>query len=130
MDTQNGTEQELQNRLLDELLKSYKKPEDILGEQGLLKQLTKALLERALGAELTEHLGYEKHDPTGYRVEQTEHLSPVEHQCGLEDMGSWHEPLLLALHCAIPRSSGFGWVEHLPLGTSSLSSPCSGSCCS
>jgi transposase-like protein len=33
----------------------------------LLKQLTKAILERALDTELTEHLGYEKHDPVGYK---------------------------------------------------------------
>jgi len=56
---------ELKRELLDELLKDYQKPEDIVGENGLLKQLTKAVLERALGAELTHHLGYEKHDPAG-----------------------------------------------------------------
>jgi putative transposase len=39
--------------LIDELLKDYKKPEDMVGENGLLKQLTKPLVERALGAELT-----------------------------------------------------------------------------
>jgi len=53
-------------KLIDKLLADYKKPEDIIGENGLLKQLTKALLERAMQAEMTEHLGYEKHDPTGY----------------------------------------------------------------
>lgn len=47
--------------LLDVLMRDYKKPEDLLGENGLLKQLTKRLLERAMQAELTEHLGYEKH---------------------------------------------------------------------
>jgi putative transposase len=52
--------------LIDELLKDYKKPEDILGEQGLLRQLKKAILERALNAELGDHLGYEKHDPAGH----------------------------------------------------------------
>lgn len=51
--------------LIDQLLKDYKKPEDIIGQNGLLKQLTKAVLERALGAELTHHLGYDKHDPSG-----------------------------------------------------------------
>ena len=56
----------IRKELLDELIKDYKKPEDLIGETGLLKQLTKALMERALGAELTEHLGYEKHDPAGY----------------------------------------------------------------
>lgn len=52
-------------KLIDKLLADYKKPEDIIGEQGLLKQLTKALLERAMQAEMTEHLGYEKHDQAG-----------------------------------------------------------------
>ena len=50
-------------KVLDELLADYKKPEDMIGENGLLKQLTKALLERALQTELTGHLGYEKHTP-------------------------------------------------------------------
>ena len=52
-------------KLIDKLLADYKKPEDVIGENGLLKQLTKALLERAMQAEMTEHLGYEKHDPAG-----------------------------------------------------------------
>jgi putative transposase len=57
---------EIKKEVLDELIKDYKKPEDLIGETGLLKQLIKALMERALGAELTHHLGYEKHDPAGY----------------------------------------------------------------
>ncbi len=52
--------------VLDRLIAKYQKPEDIVGENGLLKQLTKALVERAMEAELTTHLGYEKHDPVGY----------------------------------------------------------------
>jgi len=51
--------------LLDQLLGNYPKPEDLTGEDGLFKQLKKALIEPALGAELTEHLGYEKGDPDG-----------------------------------------------------------------
>jgi len=51
--------------LIDKLLADYKKPEDIIGENGLLKQLTKALLERAMQAEMTDHLGYAKHDQAG-----------------------------------------------------------------
>jgi putative transposase len=51
--------------LLDELLKDYQKPEDLLGDNGLLQQLTKALVERALDGELTHHLGYEKHSTAG-----------------------------------------------------------------
>jgi putative transposase len=52
-------------KLIDTLLGGYKKPEDIIGKNGLLKQLTKALLERAMQAEMSEHLGYDKHDPAG-----------------------------------------------------------------
>jgi putative transposase len=55
----------IEPKLLDELVAGYQKPEDMLGENGILKQLTKALLERVLKAELTGHLGYEKHDPAG-----------------------------------------------------------------
>ena len=55
--------------LIDSLLSGYKKPEDLIGENGLLKQLTKALVERALDAEMEAHLGHAKHDtvtnPTG-----------------------------------------------------------------
>ncbi len=53
-------------RLIDKLLADYKKPEDIIGEHGLLKQLTKAVLERAMQVEMTEHLGYAKHDQAGH----------------------------------------------------------------
>jgi putative transposase len=50
----------VKQELIDELLRDYQKPEDLIGESGLLKQLTKALVERALKSELTHHLGYEK----------------------------------------------------------------------
>ena len=53
------------DELLDILMKDYKKPEDLIGENGLLKQLTKRLLERAMQAEMTDHLGYDKHAPAG-----------------------------------------------------------------
>lgn len=53
------------NELIDKLLEDYKSPEDLIGDDGLLKQLTKRLLERAMAAELTEHVGYEKHDRAG-----------------------------------------------------------------
>jgi len=46
----------IDNKLIDELLKEYRRPEDIIGENGLLKQLTKALIERAMNAELTQQL--------------------------------------------------------------------------
>ena len=53
---------EVPEELLSGLLANYKKPEDLIGENGLLKQLTKLLVERALDAELTEHLGHERHE--------------------------------------------------------------------
>ena len=53
---------EVPQELLASLLADYKKPEDLIGENGLLKQLTKLLVEKALDAELTEHLGHERHE--------------------------------------------------------------------
>jgi putative transposase len=51
--------------ILDELLAGVSSPEELMGDAGLFRQLKKALMERALGGELTHHLGYEKHDPAG-----------------------------------------------------------------
>ena len=53
---------DVSEELLSGLLANYKKPEDLIGENGLLKQLTKLLVERALDAELTEHLGHERNE--------------------------------------------------------------------
>lgn len=51
------------NELIDRLLADYKKPEDLIGEHGLLKQLTKKLVERALEVEMAEHLGHGRNEP-------------------------------------------------------------------
>ena len=56
----------LDGKLIDELLAGRSTVAEIAGENGLLKQLTKAILERALAAELTDHLGYEKHTVAGH----------------------------------------------------------------
>ena len=53
------------DEMVNELLKDYQKPEDLLGQNGVLKELQKRLLEKALGAELTVHLGYGKHEAVG-----------------------------------------------------------------
>jgi putative transposase len=53
----------ISEKLLDELIKGYKKPEDLIGEGGILRELTKRLLERAMHAEMSEHLGYDKNAP-------------------------------------------------------------------
>lgn len=59
------TKQQVLDELLDELLEDCKKPEDLLGESGMLKQLTKGMVDRLLEAEMSDHLGYEKNDPSG-----------------------------------------------------------------
>lgn len=51
------------DRLMDELLKDYSTPEEILGEGGLLKQLAQRLIERALKGELSYYLEQEKEEP-------------------------------------------------------------------
>jgi transposase-like protein len=50
----------IRKELLDELLKDYKGPDDFYGPDGIMKQLSKALIERMMEAELSEQLGYEK----------------------------------------------------------------------
>ncbi|EHI02778.1 transposase, Mutator family protein [Vibrio cholerae HC-61A1] len=55
----------ISDKLIDQLLEGYDSPDDILGEAGLLKQLTKKVAERALNAEMEQHLGYAKHAPEG-----------------------------------------------------------------
>lgn len=54
--------------LIDQLLADYESPEDLLGEQGILRQLTKKLAERALESEMELHLGYAKHDAAGFNT--------------------------------------------------------------
>jgi len=65
------TKHEVPEELLSSLLANYKKPEDLIGENGLLKQLTKLLVEKALDAEMTEHLGHDKHEPVANPVGNT-----------------------------------------------------------
>jgi putative transposase len=56
----------IDEQLADELLgKAQAQGVELLGPDGLLSQVTRAVLERALGEEMTAHLGYEKHDPAG-----------------------------------------------------------------
>lgn len=57
-----GDDRPFDLKQIDEWLKEGHKPEDV---KALLRQITKAVLERALHGELTEQLGYEKHDPAG-----------------------------------------------------------------
>jgi putative transposase len=51
---------EMDKEVIDKLLADYKGPEDLIGEQGLLRQLTKALVERAMQAEANAPLGLQQ----------------------------------------------------------------------
>jgi putative transposase len=62
VNTMTTKKHEVPQELLASLLANYRRPEDLIGENGLLKQLTKLLVEKALDAELTEHLGHERHE--------------------------------------------------------------------
>src|SRR5439155_12575483 len=84
------TEQSAEQQAAVELVRLAKEQGlSLTGPDGLLKQLTKTVLETSLGEELTEHLGYEKHDPAGAgsgnirngtraKTVLTEHSGPVE----------------------------------------------------
>jgi len=56
------SKRKISNELLDELLSGYEKPEDFTGSDGILQELTGALLSRIMESELTQTLGYEKHE--------------------------------------------------------------------
>ena len=49
--------------LIDHVMANYKTPADLIGENGLLKQLTKTVVEAALRAEMAQHLGHGLHRP-------------------------------------------------------------------
>ena len=105
---------EIKPEVIDELLKDYQKPEDILGENGLLKRFVKAVLERAMNAELTQHLGYAKHDPAGYNSGNSRNgassktvsgeFGEIEIETPRDRAGSF-EPQILAKHQT--RFTGF-----------------------
>lgn len=93
--------------LLDELLREYQVPEDLTAPEGLLKQLTAALVNRAMEAELSEHLGYDhgeappegqtnRRNGTGRKAVRTDH-GPVEVRVPRDREGSF-EPKLIPKH--------------------------------
>ena len=69
--TMSKKKHDVPEELLAGLLANYKKPEDLIGEEGLLKHLTKLVVERALEAEMTEHLGHGKHEPVANQTGNT-----------------------------------------------------------
>lgn len=97
----------IRKEVLQELLKDYKSPEDLLGEDGVLKELTRELVETALGAELTDHLGYDRHEKTEKPTENRRNgtsqktvrsdLGPIEVDIPRDRDGTF-EPRLIAKH--------------------------------
>jgi len=96
--------EQLSDEVIDQLLAGARTEDEIVGQGGVLAQLTKRLVERALSAELTEHLGYEPHrEPPGGvgntrngstpKTLQTEH-GPVEIETPRDRNGSF-EPQLV-----------------------------------
>ena len=57
----NETKPVVPQALLDHVIANYKKPADLIGENGMLKQLTKAVIEVALAAEMNQHLGHTRY---------------------------------------------------------------------
>ncbi len=103
-------------RLLAEQLLARAKEEgvELVGPDGLLTKVTKSVLEAALGAELTEHLGYEAHDPAGRgsgnsrngmstKVVQTD-VGPVTVEIP-RDRGGTFDPVIVPKHAR--RLEGF-----------------------
>lgn len=58
-----GVDQDLIGKLVEQ---AREQGLNLAGEGGLLQQLTKRVLESALEGEITDHLGYDKHDPAGH----------------------------------------------------------------
>ena len=111
----------IRRELIDELLKKYETPQDILGEGGLLKELTKAVIERCLETELETHLGYPKHGRKANATGNTRNGSSLNGQKEL--LGMWlaqtegARVLALSAHgVAEPRRQGYlhrmrGWTD-------------------
>ena len=82
----------ISKELLDELLSGVERPEDLLGDKGLMKELKVRLIERMLGAELTEHLGYEPHgEPASQQANRRNGAT----RKVLEGSDLRHDPMLL-----------------------------------
>ena len=75
-------------KLAHSLLANYQKPEDLIGENSLLKQLTKLLLERALDTEMSEHLGHGKSEAVT-NATATPVTATAPRRCRAS-LGSWH----------------------------------------
>ena len=79
----------VQSDLIDLLLADYRKPEDLIGENAILKQLTKAIVERALQSDLAIHLGHDKHEAAANEHGNTPNGSNFELQLIAKHQTRW-----------------------------------------
>ena len=94
----------ISDEILDALIGDAKTQGDLFGEGGLIKELSKRLMERMLEAEMTHHLGYEKYAPEGKntgnsrngKTSKTVKTGNGEIQLDIpRDRGSKFEPMLV-----------------------------------
>jgi transposase-like protein len=85
---------ELDQRQLAEQLLAQAKEQgiELVGPNGLLNQLTKNVLETALDAEMTEHLGYDKHDPAGRGSGNSRNGTPSQDSAHRDRPGRYRGP--------------------------------------
>jgi hypothetical protein len=77
----------LSDEVIDRLLAGARSEDEIVGPGGVLAQLTKRLVERALQAELSEHLGYEPHPGATRRSRQHPQRLDAEDACDRTRLG-------------------------------------------
>jgi Transposase, Mutator family len=82
------SDRRISNEVIDELLAGASTEEEIAGPGGLLAELTKRLVERAMEVELTDHVGYERHqEPPGGAANQRNGRTPKTLICGHGPVG-------------------------------------------
>ena len=108
------------NEMIDSLLVGYKKPEDLIGENGLLKLLTKKLVERALQAEMVEHLGHAKNETVANVAGNTRNGKSKKTLKGVLGAHGAPQPELCELEIA--QGDRCGSQDHLRRGHSSRGS--------
>ena len=89
--------------LLDHVMAHYKKPADLIGENGMLKQLTKAVFEAALNAEMAQHLGHARHGTIGNETGNVRNGHSAKTICG--DFGQ--------VDLAVPRDRDASFTPQL-----------------
>ena len=89
--------------LLDHVMANDRKPADLIGENGMLKELTKAVFEAALNAEMAQHLGHPRHGTIGNETGNVRNGHSAKTICG--DFGQ--------VDLAVPRDRDASFTPQL-----------------